>query len=701
MLASRAERAAASARRDIAENQNGTRVFAGTGLTDANEPVTDTYVRNYRRANLTIGVRWTLLAGRLSQKQNVKQAEWDIARAQMREDMAGNDAVRQVRVAAVKAAYADQRAALANAFLTERERVQGQIQARRQSGTMLGAEAMELATLNDEVNAQLKRQKQAQQDSEQAIRRIAGIEGKLDLSTPAWPETCFDTAHLMREDGRGQEAEQQLNVAAASSQMKLLDGGILNSVEAGVQVSHSRMKDWPGQDGRNSGVHLDVAVPLGWRQVRDARIGEWSAKRQQAEAQLQEARSLRQYDIDKGLRERALLKSEWTDAQTRLKAAQESLRVANLRRPALQGEGIVEQFQARMAAYKASVRVVDAAEKYSLAEAELLALGPECATQEQPKSASAVTPQLLASLGASQTQTVSDAGNAAPVMDTAQQQAAAPVAQAPRAGANPNAKPPTSGKPEKPAQSVASMRSKIGWFVWDGQKLLSDPSRLDQLPAHSGRLLLSFTAQQLQKMRAEDWKDLRARANQRGMRLELLLGDPGWVTPKGRPTLISLLTSVQGLPVDGLNIDLERSQLPKNSMTQEQWKREATATIREVRAVTPWELALTTHHRDLDDAAFLSALRSAGLNEVVPMIYTQNAKRAAQLTEDLLAHSSGLHVSLAQSIEPILSKEESSFHQGRSRSVQRWTALSKDLSRNPLFSGVIVQSMADYQQAKP
>ena len=576
---------------------------------------------------------------------------------------------------------------------------------------MLGSETMELSALNDEVNAQLNRQKQTRLDSEQAIRRIAGVQGKLDLTAPAWPETCFNATQLMQEDGRGQEAEQQINVAAANSQMKLLDGGILDSVEAGVQVSHSRMKDSPGQQGYNSGVYLDVAVPLGWKQVRDARVGEWSAKRQQAEASLQEARSLRQFDIDRGLRERSLLKSELGDAQTQLKASQESLRVANLRRPALEGDGIVDQFKARMAVYKASVRVVNAAEKYSLAEADLLALGPECPTQEQPASANIATPQLLASLGGSpgagSNAVATDAPPPSPAASPTTVAVTAPVAQiaaTPHASAsrpNTGAKTPESPKTKKPAQGLDAMRSKIGWFVWEGQKLLDNPSRLDALPANTGRLLLSFSAEQLQKMRPNDWKELRARADKRGMRLELLLGDPGWVTSKGRPSLISLLKSVQGLPVDGLNLDLERSQLPKGSMTQERWMRETAATIREVRAATPWELALTTHPRDLDDPAFLAALRSAGLTEIVPMIYTQNAKRATELTERLLSHSSGLHVSLAQSIERVLTKEESSFHQGRGRSIQRWSALSKDLSRNPLFSGVIVQSMADYQEAKP
>ncbi|WP_313302862.1 TolC family protein [Diaphorobacter sp.] len=694
--ASRAERSAATARRDVAESQSSARVFGGAGLTNANEPVTDTYVREYRRASATVGVRWSLLAAQLSKKRNVKEAEWDVARARLREEVAGNEAVRQVRVAVVRAAYADERAALAKAFLTERDRVQGQLQARRQAGTMLGAEALELATLNDSVKAQLNRQTQARQDAEQSIRRIAAVEGALSLSRPTWPESCFNTANLMREDGRGKESAEELNVAAALSQLQLLEGGILNSVEAGVQVSHSQMKDSPGHSGQNSGIYVDFSVPLGWKKARDGRISEWSAKRQQAELQLQQERSLRQFDIDKGLRDRALLKSELDDARNRLKASQEALRVANLRRPAMQGDGIAEQFQARHALYQASVQVVDAAEKYQLAEADLLAMGPDCATGNPSANATIASAQLLAALGGRQTPAANES-NAAPAIAAAPAPAQAPAAQSP----SPRTAETRPMPLKKPQASVASVRTKIGWYVWEAQQLLKNPAQIDRLPPNTGRLLLSFNAQQLKFMEPQDWSALRAKANERGIRLELLLGDPDWVTTKGRPQLIQLLSGLRELPVDGLNLDLERSQLPQGSITQERWKRDTVATLREVRKAVPWELALTTHHRELDDAAFLSALRIAGLNEVVPMIYTQNANRAKQLTERLLAHSSGLHVSLAQSIEKVLSKEESSFHQGRSKSVQRWTALSRDLSRNPLFSGVIVQSMADYEQASP
>ena len=118
----------------------------------------------------------------------------------------------------------------------------------------------------------------------------------------------------------------------------------------------------------------------------------------------------------------------------------------------------------------------------------------------------------------------------------------------------------------------------------------------------------------------------------------------------------------------------------------------------------PWPLVLTTHHRDLDDARFLQALHQAGVGEVVPMVYSQNQQRVKDVTLRLLEQArqaQGLRVGLAQSIERELSPEESSHHKGRQQSQAQWAWLARELSSQPHFSGVIVQSLAEYQKAKP
>ncbi len=241
----------------------------------------------------------------------------------------------------------------------------------------------------------------------------------------------------------------------------------------------------------------------------------------------------------------------------------------------------------------------------------------------------------------------------------------------------------------------------IGWYVWDGQQLLQQPALIDELPARTQRLLLSFTGPQLGSLDAAQWDRLRRHAAGKGIRLELLLGDPRWVQPAERQQLLRLLAGLRGLPLDGLNLDLEHSQLPAGAMSTPAWKQGVLATMAAVRQAVPWPLALTTHHRDLDDARFLAALRRAGVDEVVPMVYSRNADRVRQITQRLLSQSSGLRVGLAQSIEADLPADESSFKAGRKRSEADWSALADTLARHPGFSGVIVQSMDEYRKAKP
>ena len=661
--AARIEREAVSARRDVAQATGGARLMGGVGAMSAREPVTDTLVRDYRRVSATVGVRWPLFASRLSQKQGVTEAEWDLARVQLNEDLAANDAVRQLRLAAVRLAYAEQKTQLTKRFVASQEVLQKELVLRQKAGHILKAEVLEFQLIVDSAKSQVARQHQTSSNESASIRKLAGLEAgaQLRVGAPTWPDRCFEIDQLMQEDGRGQEALQQINASAAASQLRLLDGGLFNSVEAGVQVAHTQLKDSPGHGGHNTGVTVDFSLPLQWKTQRDGRRNEWSAKRRQAEMLLTQARQLRQFDIEKGLRERDLLAGELDAAKRRYTAALEGLRVAQLRKPASDGDGITRYLKVRQVAFDAAMRALDVAEQRALAEAQVLALGPQCGTLETPNTtATWVDPLLRAMEGKVPSGSNSD----------------------------------SAAKPE-------SHRKPLAWYVWDAQSLVQQPERLKVLPAAPGRLLLSFKAEQLRSLKADDLKPLKSAAQQRGMTLELLLGDPSWVTETGRTKLLALLKQVQDLPFDGLNLDLEHSQLPKGAMSTAQWQQGALDTLQAVRKAVPWQLALTTHHRDLNDTEFLNKLQQAGVSEVVPMVYTRNAARARQVTEQILEKSSGLKVGLAQSIERELSAEESSFRQGRKRSVDLWSSLGKELERNPRFSGVFVQSLAEYEKAKP
>jgi len=244
----------------------------------------------------------------------------------------------------------------------------------------------------------------------------------------------------------------------------------------------------------------------------------------------------------------------------------------------------------------------------------------------------------------------------------------------------------------------------LGWYVWQGQALLDQPAQLDELPPRSRRLLLSFTAAQLQALARPDgrarWMALRAQAQARQLTLELLLGEPTWVLPHERARLLALVESLRDLPADALHLDLERSQLP--AAQQRDWSRHLIDTLQAVRAAAPWPLALTTHYRELQQPGFAARVHAAGVGEVVAMLYVNNPERTATLARPLLsAAPAGLRIAVAQSIESALPAQESSFTLGKARSLQRWDALAHQLAGLPGFGGVVVQSWEDYREARP
>lgn len=84
------------------------------------------------------------------------------------------------------------------------------------------------------------------------------------------------------------------------------------------------------------------------------------------------------------------------------------------------------------------------------------------------------------------------------------------------------------------------------------------------------------------------------------------------------------------------------------------------------------------------------------------MVYTTREATARATIERLLAKTArGPRIALAQSVESALPANESSFLKGRSASLTIWRNLVTALSPNQRFSGLIVQSLADYEKARP
>jgi hypothetical protein len=360
--------------------------------------------------------------------------------------------------------------------------------------------------------------------------------------------------------------------------------------------------------------------------------------------------------VERALDELELREREVAIYARRVEAALEAWRVARLRTQAFEGDGYERAVQARYALYQAAVEHLDARERAHRAEADLLAWAPACARAQaaEPAPAAAVLQAL---------------------------------AQSPLAA--------------RPPPAVGPM----GWYVWDGEALLAQPQRLAQLPAATGRLLVSWRAATLERIERDPGqqaalRELLAQARQRGWQVEWLLGEPTWVHPQQRADLLQWVRRFAHWPFDALHLDLERSQLPEAE--QPHWDAWVLDTLHAVRQVAPWPLRLTTHFRELTEARLGARLLAVGVDEVTAMVYVTRSERALELARQALdAAPAGLRVALAWSIEPELDAQHSHFLRGRAAALAQWQAWHETLVTHPRYAGWVVQSLEHFFDAAP
>lgn len=243
----------------------------------------------------------------------------------------------------------------------------------------------------------------------------------------------------------------------------------------------------------------------------------------------------------------------------------------------------------------------------------------------------------------------------------------------------------------------------LAWFAWTAAPWLDAPeAMLDRLLAGTHRVMLGLNLRQLHAAAGEadggPTHRLLAAARERQVRIELLLGEPSWWHPGPRAHLVALLRSVRHLPFDGLNLDLEWTQVPGLPLVT--WHAGLPGTFAAARAEVPWPLSLTSNWQEMADAAFLQALAAAGVAELVPMIYVSFPhlvqERAGRLFTALAKSQAPLRVTVAQSFERRLPRGESWHRFGRVGAVARWRQLARGLSAQPAFAGLAIQSLDEF-----
>ncbi len=244
-----------------------------------------------------------------------------------------------------------------------------------------------------------------------------------------------------------------------------------------------------------------------------------------------------------------------------------------------------------------------------------------------------------------------------------------------------------------------------GLYAWSSDAVLANLTihavrPITSLDGAEGitRLLLSLSAPDLKRYQ-QNVAPLRAAldsAHERGLMVELLLGEPSWLLLAHRDELLSIVQDLRALPFDGLHLDIEPDQLAGAGEAAVSLLPGVIETALAVRRVSPWRVEISLHPRYLD-AQLGSTTLGGALSDaeiaVTLMTYVANPERVIQIVRPLLERYPRLTVHVALSLESSLNAEESLYGYSADERARRISAIEAGL-QTPNFAGLTFQPSA-------
>jgi hypothetical protein len=190
-----------------------------------------------------------------------------------------------------------------------------------------------------------------------------------------------------------------------------------------------------------------------------------------------------------------------------------------------------------------------------------------------------------------------------------------------------------------------------------------------------------------------------AQGSKRGVRFELLLGDPSWMAPSGERALERILHELRTVRFAGLNLDLEPNEVahkPIRSVLED-----LVAVMRRYVAVSPWPVTLDVNYIYLDGRVstggycLMCGLQTTGLRRVDLMTYVSNPALVFRLDAPLLRRYPWATFTIAQSVEPpsVLPPGDSYWSDGFRTFYADMRVLDARFSAAKNYGGIAVESM--------
>jgi hypothetical protein len=630
-----AERAYESTRDSLNAGRIGLGVsaFGSVGYAHNHDIIDPLHSWTYNQGVAGGGLSIPVLGSRLQLEDSLSEQQVQLMQLDARRQLQRRELVARLRKAYGDYWQGQRLELLARNYLQDEPTLERAVGLRTRAGLLLDADRLELLS-----GFSLARRDEAAggADREVALGLMRELTGQ-DLDGGIAVRPVLPTACVRNLDARDDWADSDPELVGLRRVVALREtsprDNALYPVQSNVQLAYQTREDMPtGQRGGSAVLSWSFQVPVEYgsqrRLLARAAAAQLSRARLEYEIRRQELQQLRRELIGRA----AVLQRTAQFAAQRLAAADAAVGERSLRAVKLDGD-VAEQLQrARIQHYGAAKALVDAdrAMVYWYADWARFEMAP-CNEPDAMTAAQAVTAIRAASLRTP----------AARSADSAAVEAATAV----------------------PANRALYLWRSAEWLTYAATEL--GERKFGEIhSAGIARLLISLDAGQMRRAIADPSPLVRAvrSTHEHGFRVELLLGDPGWIRPEQRGGLLAIIDGLKSVPFDGLHLDLEPAQIDSAADKLPALLGLLAQTLAAASAASHWPLALSIHPRDLDvrvgDSSFAEVLLRLRVSPTI-MVYVANPERAVAIAEPLLGHHPQMSFSVALSLEKSLGPQES------------------------------------------
>ena len=678
----------------------GTKYFGIMTFGNNNEPVfnTDEERLRYNTLSLSGGLSFPLLGTWQKEKITNLEAETTVMQSRHQAERLLVSKLAEVRKAYTTLWLEQQKEELAKRFLSTESETTAILENRQVQGLILPVDRLGFLAVYPDVKRDLAASR---------LRRTQALEMICLATGRKWEvSTNLKSPSLPILDGQIIDINTYPEVIFQSSLVaqyeKLKKEKTWLSREANLSLGVTAIRDFPGATGTGAYFSLSITEPAKASGANDpAKLAAAAdLNKVKREAELTRLKMV-------GQAEETLATADYAAADVNVRVSQllvmsESIREKILRRELLPGD-VFEQLQhAKSQYYKTAITMLESEERYLHAAIDVVSyVYPNGFSSEPQKRFFPINAndgginRLLspAWLGADSMQDVS-----VPLDFSDIPNLSFPVV------------PIYSKENIVDDRPILSDKAEAAVYVWDAEPFLNSKLRAAAInkiaDAGFSRILISFTPTQLSCLSASkgrsELETFLAEAQGKGLRVDLLLGDPQWAEPEHKEELTTLIKRLEGFKFGGVHLDIEPDSLPDASARREELLCGLADTVKAVKKSTVLPVSIYIPPRYLEgDLGMLARqkLLGLGLEEVVVMIYSDNPYTTIERMTAIITENPNVKFSLAQSVEKNIPSTESYAAKSR-RQISDAMHLLVDKLAGYGLRGIYIQDWEEYEKGE-